>query len=257
MESQWTMKKNLQIQRGVEDLWIKSCAILPNGKLIFVDQGNNRLILHHQTGSFDKEVKLQYTPFDITVIKPEMYAVTFGKYRTLQIFDTTEHSLCHDIKFGKSCWGVSYCDGKLYVVVFQKGIEVLNLFGMRIRTIEVEVLIEKGCYCTVDKDRIYYTGNFWGVVNCCDLEGRPNWQFNDDILASPCTISVLTNGDIFVVGYESHNVVSISRDGKRRKVILRQSDGLNYPEAIYYDLARKCLLVANSWGGTAILYNIV
>lgn len=250
-------KKIVQIQRGSEDLWIKSCATLPNGKLLFVDQGNNRVVLHHMTGAFDRDIRLQYTPFDIAVIKPEMYAVTFGKYRALQIFDMNEHTLCHDIKFNKSCWGVSYSDGKLYVVLFQKGIEVLNLFGMHIRTIKVDVLIEKGCYCTVDRDRIYYTGNFWGVVNCCDLDGSPIWQFNDDILASPCTISSLNEGDIFVVGYESHNVVSISRDGKKRKVILRQSDGLNYPEAIHYDRARQCLLVANSWGGTAILYNIL
>jgi len=251
------LKKAIRIEKGKVDMWIKSCATLPNGKLIFVDQGNNRLVVHHHTGSFDREVNLEYTPFDIAVIKPEMYAITFGKYRTLHIFDMNEHTLCHDMKFEKSCWGVAYADGKLYVVVFQKGIEVLNLFGMRIRTIPVEVLIEKGCYCAVDNNRIYYTGNFWGVVNCCDIDGRPVWQFNDDILGSPSTISALVGGDIFVVGYESHNVVSIRRDGKKRKVILRQNDGLNYPEAIHYDKARTCLLVANSWGGTAILYNII
>ncbi|CAG2229940.1 unnamed protein product [Mytilus edulis] len=51
------------------------------------------------------------------------------------------------------------------------------------------------------------------------------------------------DGNLFVVGVDSSNVVIISNDGKHHRQILTGEDGLNEPSAIFFDKHTKKLLI--------------
>jgi DNA-binding beta-propeller fold protein YncE len=67
-------------------------------------------------------------------------------------------------------------------------------------------------------------------VTCCDLQGTTQWEFKDDrLLQHPFGISVDNDGNVYVVGYDSNNVVVISPDGQHHRQLLSSKDGLKKP----------------------------
>jgi DNA-binding beta-propeller fold protein YncE len=93
-------------------------------------------------------------------------------------------------------------------------------------------------------------------VTCCDLHGTTQWEFNDQrVLQHPCGISVDNDGNVFVVGYSSNNVVVISSDGQRHRQLLSNKDGLVNPTVLDYDRSTNKLLVVND-SDTAFLFDV-
>jgi DNA polymerase III psi subunit len=54
-------------------------------------------------------------------------------------------------------------------------------------------------------------------VTCCDLLGITQWEFKDErVLQGPRGISIDNDGNVYVVGYSTNNVVVISPDGQQK-----------------------------------------
>jgi sugar lactone lactonase YvrE len=85
-------------------------------------------------------------------------------------------------------------------------------------------------YVATSGDKLYYTSFYTGAVTCCDLHGTTQWEFKDQrVLQHPCGISVDNDGNVYVVGYSSNNVVVISPDGQRNRQVLSSEEGLVSP----------------------------
>jgi sugar lactone lactonase YvrE len=66
-------------------------------------------------------------------------------------------------------------------------------------------------YVATSGDKLYYTNSSTHFVTCFDLHGTTQWEFNDDrVLQGPMGISVDNDGNVYVVGFYSNNVVVIS-----------------------------------------------
>ena len=81
-----------------------------------------------------------------------------------------------------------------------------------------------------------------------------------DIQWLPCSmwslgISVDNDGNVYVVGFDSNNVVFISRDGKRHRQVLSSEDGLRNPRVLDYDKSTNRLLVVNE-SKSAFLFDV-
>jgi sugar lactone lactonase YvrE len=70
------------------------------------------------------------------------------------------------------------------------------------------------CYVATSGDKLYYTNWNTHTVTCCDLYGTSQWEFNESVLRCPLGISVDNDGNVYVVGFHSKNVVVISPDGQ-------------------------------------------
>jgi DNA-binding beta-propeller fold protein YncE len=63
-------------------------------------------------------------------------------------------------------------------------------------------------YVATSGDKLYYTDTNTNTVTCCDLHGTTQWEFKDKrVLQGPLGISVDNDGNVYVVGYYSNNVV--------------------------------------------------
>jgi DNA-binding beta-propeller fold protein YncE len=95
-------------------------------------------------------------------------------------------------------------------------------------------------------DKLYYTTWNKNTVTCCDLHGTTQWEFKySSVLQDPRGISVDNDGNVYVVGCSSNNVVVISPDGQRHRQVLSSKDGLVNPRVLDYDKATNRLLVVN------------
>jgi sugar lactone lactonase YvrE len=66
-------------------------------------------------------------------------------------------------------------------------------------------------YVATSGNKLYYTNTNTHAVTCCDLHGTTQWEFKDDrVLKYPTGISVDNDGNVYVVGFGSHNVVVFS-----------------------------------------------
>ncbi|CAG2232509.1 unnamed protein product [Mytilus edulis] len=89
-----------------------------------------------------------------------------------------------------------------------------------------------------------------------DSTGEKHWAFeNECVLKEPRGISVDNDGNVFVVGNESNNVVVLSADGKQHKELLKASENLLYPYTLDYNRSTNELLVANA-SGKAMLFTV-
>ena len=93
-------------------------------------------------------------------------------------------------------------------------------------------------------------------MTCCDLHGTIQWEFKDDrVLQFPRGISVDNDGNVYVVGYHSSNVVVISPDVQRHRQLLSSENGLKEPRVIDYNKSTNMLLVVNN-NRTAFLFDV-
>jgi DNA-binding beta-propeller fold protein YncE len=76
-------------------------------------------------------------------------------------------------------------------------------------------------YVATSEDKLYYTNINTHTVTCCDLHGTTQWEFKDKcVLRYPYGISVDNDGNVYVVGYDTKNVVVISPDGQRHRTAM-------------------------------------
>jgi len=111
-------------------------------------------------------------------------------------------------------------------------------------------------YVSTSGDKLYYTNCSIHTVTCCDVHGTTQWKFRDQrVLQHPYGISVDNDGNVYVIGSNSSNVVVISPDGQRHRQLLSSNDGLLYPTVLDYDKSTNRLLVVNR-SGTAFLFDV-
>ena len=90
----------------------------------------------------------------------------------------------------------------------------------------------------------------------CDLNGTTQWEFKDNrVLQCPYDISVDNDGNVYVVGSNSKNVVVFSPDGQCHKQVLSSTDGMSCPCVLDYDKSTNRLLVVNE-SKSAFLFDV-
>jgi sugar lactone lactonase YvrE len=112
-------------------------------------------------------------------------------------------------------------------------------------------------YVATSGDKLYYTNTTTHTVTCCDLHGTTQWKFKDQrVLQFPYGISVDNDGNVYVAGYFSNNVMVISPDGQRHRELLSSKDGLVNPCVLDYDKSTNRLLVVNDKINPAFLFDV-
>ncbi|CAG2194434.1 unnamed protein product [Mytilus edulis] len=219
------LKYKLKLQKINLKLVVTGCIMLTNGDVIIADHWTIHIVLiSHESGSNHNYINIRGRPYDLTMIDPDHIAITYGSTGS-NIVNVIKLSTGVTVKkiptkqFAKkdsvtqSCFGISYWDGKLYVMVEMIGIVVLDTSGKALNTLSIDT--EKGRKIVVFKDRIYYTNRKKNTVHCLNLAGQEMWVYRDKSIVEPCGLAVASNLDVFVSCSKSNNVILIKCDGKR------------------------------------------
>ncbi|XP_060564324.1 uncharacterized protein LOC132723588 [Ruditapes philippinarum] len=95
----------------------------------------------------------------------------------------------------------------------------------------------------VNTEGIFITDEQNGVI-CLDLEAQRKWVCNNTLCKFPWGICFTPNGNLFVCGRDSNNIVIVSKDGEFLGELLNEHDGLSAPKAICFDKRNNCIIVS-------------
>ncbi|XP_063420949.1 uncharacterized protein LOC134706170 [Mytilus trossulus] len=233
------------------DASITGCIVLPDSRIIVADyNGCGKLMEYNNDGQHIRDIPVSDKPDSLTLVDTDCIAVTYGYSTYLEIINTKNTSERKRVKCSSDCWGISYQDHKLYVVVYKQGIVVMDLNGKTLNTFDIDV--DRVFNITTTSDRIYYTDYESNTVHCCSMTGQEIWVFTDLSISEPSGLSVDSNQNVFVVGGTSNNLTVIQHDGKDSKVLLTDRDGLKSPNAVNYNKQKKIICLGYKSGSVAL-----
>ncbi|XP_063420939.1 uncharacterized protein LOC134706160 [Mytilus trossulus] len=246
------LKQKFDIQGS--DNAITGCIVLPDDRILIADYWeSSKLKEYNNNGQHIRDIPTSNEPFSLTAIDTDRIAVTYGFKEYLEIINTTGNGERKKVQCSNYCWGISYQDQKLYVIVLRQGIVVMDLNGTTLNTIDINVL--RVYNITTTSDRIYYTDEDSNTVHCCSMTGHEIWVFKDQSISEPRGLSVDSNQNVFVVGQTSKNLTLIQNDGKDSKVLLTDRDGLQCPSAVHYNNQKKIICFGYK-KGSVVLYQV-
>ncbi|XP_052085676.1 uncharacterized protein LOC127723192 [Mytilus californianus] len=251
-----TLHKNITTGGKV----VRGCCMSVNEDFFFIDHVINQMMnVIASDGTFKYNMSLHPScGLDITFVDEKTVAVTSGDSDTktgIDIIDIHRRSIMKFIKLPGRSFGITRDGNSLFVCVIGLGIYSIDIVKYTISRV-ISRPLPVLSYVSVLNENIIYTDNKNDSVVCCDRNGSHVWTFKEcSILKCPRGITEDNDGNVYVVGEESANIVIISKDGKHHKQILTSVDGLSKPSAIYFDKQNRKLLVANKTK-TACLYYV-
>ncbi|CAG2210092.1 unnamed protein product [Mytilus edulis] len=187
-------------------------------------------------GSLDFKIDLKpFAPFDITNIpNTNTIAVTSNSSNDIKIVDVNARGVLKTYCLDSPCAGITCKENSFILCSRENGILELNQHDGSIKTI-VSLKMDNYSHVAISGDKIYYTHSQNHSVTCCDFQGQIQWTFRDRKIKFPIDVSVDNDGNVFVAGNHSNNVVVISQDGQQHKQLLSSMDGIEWPNGLIFD----------------------
>ncbi|CAC5414296.1 unnamed protein product [Mytilus coruscus] len=230
-----TLTLQKRIDTGLSN--VHGCSLLPNGIMVFCCCQQNKIRLLKSDGSKDFEINNIGPTFDVVFIGNDDIAVTSGGSDKINIIDLKNKKLKKSIKVNSANDGAVYKNGHLIYGNRKKGLQMISLGDESITNV-INTNLTTWAYVTTFRDKLFYTNCDNHTVTCCDYHhGNIMWTFCDtSVLKGPYGISVDNSGNVFVVGWNTNNVVVISPDVQRYRQLLSSEDGLKCPQRLLLDL---------------------
>ncbi|XP_071180377.1 uncharacterized protein [Mytilus edulis] len=233
---------------ATEGRYVYGCCLIPDGRMAFTYYNDRAVRVFSDKGSKDFEVKMPCYVLDILYIsKDDTLAVTSGgsSQHCIFIIYVKRKQITKTITLDSCIYGIALRENELIYSGYNKGIRMINLSDESSTQI-VRDKMPFDCYIATFRNQIYHTNSEPHAVTCYDQQGKPQWTFkNGSILKDPRGIDVDMDGNLYVVGKGSNNVVVISPDGQRYREVLTASDGLDRPTSLCFNNSKKQLLVTN------------
>jgi DNA-binding beta-propeller fold protein YncE len=255
------IKLNLKQKINTKGTSMRGCCLLTDGRMVlssyydiivrFINKDGVELfqICRDKTGS---------GTYDTVYIKDNnSVAVSSGDgvNRCIIIIDIEKKEIMKTISMDTKIYSMAVRGRTIYYCAGNKGLKMINLSNKSVSDI-INSKMSSFDYVATCRDKLYYTTYNTHTVTCCDLLGTTQWEFNDQrVLRGPCGISVDNEGNVYVVGDCSTNVVVISSDGQRHRQLLSNKDGLVIPIVLDYNRSTNRLFVVNQYD-TALLFDV-
>ena len=227
---------------------IRGCSLLPDGRMVISCSDTNTVSFINKEGVELFQIgknKTGICTYDTVYIKDNNSVAVSSGRGNIAIIDIESLKVMITISMDTDIYGMAIRCKTIYYCTPNSGLKMLNLTDKSISDITNNNMLGV-LYVATSGDKLFYTNTNTHSVTCCDLHGATQWKFKDErILQCPRGISVDNDGNVYVVGNRSNNVVVISPDGQRHRTLLSFKDGLSYPFVLDYDRSTNMLLVVN------------
>ena len=240
---------------------IRGCSLLPEGRMVFSCNSSDNVRFINTEGVELFQISKDKTgakTYDTVYIKDDnSVAVSsgWGGNKCITTIDIESKEVMTSISIDSAIYGMVVRGRTIYYCTGKKGLKMLNLSDKSVSD-SITSNMSHVCYVATSGDKLYYTSWNTHTVTCCDLHGTTQWEFKDtSVLHGSRGISVDNDGNVYVVGSDSNNVVVISPHGQRHRQVLSAGDGLVNPRVLDYDKATNRLLVVNE-SKSAFLFEV-
>jgi sugar lactone lactonase YvrE len=209
--------------------------------------------MYSKDGQSVKECKLGGTTWDISYHKKSGRIVVALQGEGIQFVDNFVAHTKISVKHITYCYGVTWVDDNVYVGGYDskgKGrINILDSNGQHISTVSS---IGSVLYIHHRDNSIYYTD--YHKVYCIKKDGSNVFTFISPDLIGPYGIDTDRQGNVYVVGWGSNNILRLSPDGQNSDIIMKE-DGISNPLTLCFSGDFKKLFVSNERGKRVVVYN--
>jgi hypothetical protein len=226
-----------------------------------VDKDDN-LILAEKTflrmcskeGKSVKECELGGKAWDISYHKKSGRIVVALQSNGVQFVDNFIAQTKIRVKDIQYCMGFTWVDDNVYVCGWDSngkgGINILDSNGQHISSVSS---ISSVMYIHHRDNNIYYT-DYYNVY--CIKKDRSNvFTFSSPDLKGAYGIDTDRQGNLYVVGRNSNNILRVSPDGQNSDIIMKKNDGISQPFTLCFSKDFKKLFVSNELGKRVVVYN--
>ena len=241
---------------NIKGICITGCTFLPDGRMVLSSYSTDTVSFINKEGAelfqISKDKTGSYAYDTVCIRDNNRVAVSSGggDNRYITIIDIEREKIITTISMDTAIYGMAVRGNAIYYCAENNGLKMINLSDI------INSYMSGVYYVATSGDKLYYTDYNTHTVTCCDLHGKTQWEFKDNrVLQYPLGISVDNDGNVYVVGYNSNNVVVISPDGQRHRQLLSSMDGLKKPCVLEYDKSTNRLLVVNN-NTTAFLFDV-
>ena len=232
---------NLKLKLYKKGRSVKGCSFLPEGKMVFSCYSTNTVRIFTKDGVELFQMCKEKTGSDTydTVYMKDNNSVAVssggGSNRCITIIDVVSQEVMTTISMDTNIYGMAVRGRTIYYCTGNKGLKMINLSDKSVSDI-IQNNMSNVYYVATFRNKLYYANGDTHTVTCCDLHGTTQWEFKDTrVQQYPYSISIDKDGNVYVVGYDSNNVVVISPDGQRHRQLLFSKDGLKKPRLLEYD----------------------
>jgi DNA-binding beta-propeller fold protein YncE len=111
-------------------------------------------------------------------------------------------------------------------------------------------------YSVVANDTIYIPKWTENKIVCLDADGNQLFEMFNEDLKTPLGITSDSDGNLYVVGFNSNNVFLFSKDGQTCKELIPASDKMSHPRAGNYNDVLGLLMITTLTGEVFIYKNV-
>ncbi|CAG2242650.1 TRIM71 [Mytilus edulis] len=230
--------------------YVWGCAILEDDTLCIACPNTKTLLLKNTYESLLHKIILPDKPYDITYINEQTLAVTTSNYSsTIFIVNLKTKKVEKTINTEYRFYGISFSDGNLIIHSSDVGLISLNLESGRITELGIGNKVFDA-YVAVHDGKIYCTNPAGQSIHCYNVNKSLAWKFKEKSLIAPRGIAVDKKGMVYVGDQRGGNVLIISPDGSKHRVI--KIDMIPRPRTLSFNKARTRLLICGEDGTVGI-----
>ncbi|VDI37765.1 Hypothetical predicted protein [Mytilus galloprovincialis] len=223
-------------------------CFLSNGRLVFSDSSDKRLIVFKESGDYDKEIQLPFNPNSVAFITDNEIAVGKSNGNTISIISIVTSLVDSSFESeGDFIQSFSFRKGQFLIVIVNFGFSITDIEGNVLNTILS--CCDDILYAVLLNDKIYFSQFNEDSIFCCDLKGYVINEYRDKRLKYPVGVTCSEIGVLFITGYKSNNILTlhVSTSGNELKELYSSSE-LHLARAISYNSSKQQLLVSTEDG---------
>ena len=233
---------------------VTGMVIDKDDNLILADKSVLRM--YSMEGNDIKQCKLGGEAWDISYHKKSGIIVVALNKKGIQYVDEFKAQPTIIVKHMASCTGVTWVDDNVYVSGFDingKGVmHILDSNRKYLFSVNITGNIGNIWYTHHRDGNIYYTD--YNKVYCIKKDQTKVFTFSSPNFKGPNGIDNDIQGNIYVVGRISNNILRLSPDGENSDIITKKNDGISQPMTLCFSRDFKKLFVSNKCGTQVVFY---
>ena len=231
-----------KIPKKMKPVYVIACRLLPDGKILILDNRQRRLLLFSKNGNFIKMVvTFKTNPYDLCTVNNNIVAVSFRMTNLIELVDVDKNKTTKKLILSHACHGLS-SDGQILAIssINEKKCSLVNLKDMSPKILEGVW----GTCIALFNENIYCADCYENKVSCYRKSGEPLWTFMHTDISNIYGLTLDINGYVYIASYRNEVIVVVTPDGKTSKTIQSNADGIINPTGTDINKEKRIMIVS-------------
>ena len=230
------------------------CLVTDGGLFIVPNCNHKCLHIFESDGKVKRDLQLLYEPIGVTQLNEQILVIYAGQ-SIIHVIDLTNFNIVNEIKVKGQPYSICTFNSNI-LIGLSRGEFLIRIDNKGNVLKEVKTIFEIPYHIIVANDTIYLTKWKENNIVCLDKDGNQLYaMFNKD-LKTPVGITSDSDGNLYVVGFNSNNVFLLSKDCQTCKELIPASDKISKPRAVNYNDMLGLLMITTLTGEVYIYKNV-